>query len=549
MKKLLGILLTFVMLFTVTSVAFATTLTASAASADTLNFNVTCDGANEVTKNTGDIITVTFTIENQADTTAGYNISSYANEIYYDHNFFEEVENSAKIATGVNGYSKFDVYSWGEHRAFFNGFQIPTVQYAAKQVIGTFQLKILATEGSSTINSVDGTMFAYDVDPYTLTKTGLVVNIGSTQTPQGYEITFNANGGTGTMTAVSGVSGAYTLPACTFTAPTGKQFKGWATSASGDIITSLDVTANTTLYAIWEDLDHTHNFTVLQYDEAQHWYKCDSCSEIDTKENHKDGTATCLAKAVCSVCEQPYGEKNANNHAKDTFIYQPNADGTTHTKKHECCGAVAVADETHTWGADDKCTACGVDKEHEHSFTDELASPEYKVTDATCQAKATYYKSCECGAVGTETFEYGEKDMSNHTMTTFTYTANEDGLTHTKKNECCGTVVISDEAHTYDAENKCICGAEKTVTPPVHTHSYSSEWSKNDTEHWHECECGEKADKAAHSYDENGKCVCGAESAVDQTDEDTSWFLWLFIIILIIGVIVVYLIQRKRRYW
>ena len=68
-----------------------------------------------------------------------------------------------------------------------------------------------------------------------------------------YTVSFDANGGTGTMAAVTGISGSYTLPACTFTAPEGQQFKGWATSPSGEVITgtSINVTANTTLYAIW----------------------------------------------------------------------------------------------------------------------------------------------------------------------------------------------------------------------------------------------------------------------------------------------------------
>ena len=69
-----------------------------------------------------------------------------------------------------------------------------------------------------------------------------------------HTVSFNANGGTGTMADVTGVSGEYTLPACTFTAPANKQFKGWATSASGTVITgtSITVSADTKLYAIWE---------------------------------------------------------------------------------------------------------------------------------------------------------------------------------------------------------------------------------------------------------------------------------------------------------
>ena len=80
-----------------------------------------------------------------------------------------------------------------------------------------------------------------------------------------YTVSFNANGGTGSMADVTGVSGEYTLPANGFTAPSGKQFKGWATSAGGSVIsgTTIDVTANTTLYAIWEDIPVTeYNITV-----------------------------------------------------------------------------------------------------------------------------------------------------------------------------------------------------------------------------------------------------------------------------------------------
>ena len=80
-----------------------------------------------------------------------------------------------------------------------------------------------------------------------------------------YTVSFNANGGTGTMADVTDISGEYTLPANGFTAPDGKQFKGWSTSADGTVIsgTTIVVTANTTLYAIWEDIPVTeYNITV-----------------------------------------------------------------------------------------------------------------------------------------------------------------------------------------------------------------------------------------------------------------------------------------------
>ena len=71
-----------------------------------------------------------------------------------------------------------------------------------------------------------------------------------------YTVSFGANGGTGSMADATGISGEYTLPANGFTAPDGKQFKGWATSASGTVITgtSITVSADTTLYAIWTNI-------------------------------------------------------------------------------------------------------------------------------------------------------------------------------------------------------------------------------------------------------------------------------------------------------
>lgn len=36
--------------------------------------------------------------------------------------------------------------------------------------------------------------------------------------------------------------------------------------------------------------------------------------------------------------------------------------------------------------------------------------------------------------------------------------------------------------------------------PPSHPHSYGTDWKYDDNNHWHECECGDKTDVAAHSY-------------------------------------------------
>lgn len=70
-----------------------------------------------------------------------------------------------------------------------------------------------------------------------------------------YTVTFDANGGSGTMADATGISGAYNLPACTFTAPAGKKFKAWKVNnteyAPG---TSIRVSSATTVTAVWESI-------------------------------------------------------------------------------------------------------------------------------------------------------------------------------------------------------------------------------------------------------------------------------------------------------
>ena len=121
-----------------------------------------------------------------------------------------------------------------------NGFTAPAGQ----------QFKGWATSASGTV--ITGTSI-------TVTENTTLYAIWEPIPVTTYTVSFNANGGTGTMADVTGVTGSYTLPTCTFTAPSGKQFKGWATSASGAVITdaSITVTADTTLYAIWEPIPVT----------------------------------------------------------------------------------------------------------------------------------------------------------------------------------------------------------------------------------------------------------------------------------------------------
>ena len=70
-----------------------------------------------------------------------------------------------------------------------------------------------------------------------------------------YTVTFAANGGTGSMTDATGVSGEYTLPENGFTAPDGKQFKAWSVDGNEKAVgDKINVAADTTVTAVWENI-------------------------------------------------------------------------------------------------------------------------------------------------------------------------------------------------------------------------------------------------------------------------------------------------------
>lgn len=68
-----------------------------------------------------------------------------------------------------------------------------------------------------------------------------------------YNVSFDANGGNGTMSELLLTSSNYTLPECTFTPPADYGFLGWSYSADGEVINTptITLTENITLYAKW----------------------------------------------------------------------------------------------------------------------------------------------------------------------------------------------------------------------------------------------------------------------------------------------------------
>ena len=97
-------------------------------------------------------------------------------------------------------------------------------------------------------------------------------------------------------------------------------------------------TATCTAFARCEVCDQeygekaAHEYNVLQYDETNHWYKCENCTATTTPVAHSGGTATCIALAECGTCHQTYGNYNYNNHSTtETVLKNAVAAGYTHT--------------------------------------------------------------------------------------------------------------------------------------------------------------------------------------------------------------------------
>ena len=129
----------------------------------------------------------------------------------------------------------------------------------------------------------------------------------------------------------------------------------------------------------------------------------------------------------------------------------------------------------------------------EHAYDQEIATDEYKASDATCTAKATYYKSCVCGAKSTETFESGEVNASNHTGTLSGWQT--DSSSHWKEYPCCGAKaddvahtfkwVIDKEATTAEKGSKheecTVCGYKKAAVEIPATGSSTGETTPDET--------------------------------------------------------------------
>lgn len=97
--------------------------------------------------------------------------------------------------------------------------------------------------------------------------------------------------------------------------------------------------------------------STYKYNGEGHWTACATCgTPMSNQEAHTGGTADCQHKAVCGVCGQPYGELDASNHTGGIRWAQT---AETHQAFYLCCGAAAGAEANHSWNDESVCTECG----------------------------------------------------------------------------------------------------------------------------------------------------------------------------------------------
>lgn len=217
------------------------------------------------------------------------------------------------------------------------------------------------------------------------------------------KIKYNSNGGTGTMTnpAIE-LDKEFTFPKCEYVAPNGKHFKGWQVDNTvykvGDKRVFTKDDQNKEIKAVWEEhtfdqkLKEVNGVSTLK-DKATCttnaiYYKSCACGQVSTTETFEDKDTKLGHEYTKQIKDEKYLKSQGSNcQEHDAYWYVCSR-----------CDASAKDDEN----AQDKYYESA--EVGNHVYDQEVESSEYLATPATCMTPARYYKSCICGAKGTEAF-------------------------------------------------------------------------------------------------------------------------------------------------
>ena len=142
---------------------------------------------------------------------------------------------------------------------------------------------------------------------------------------------------------------------------------------------------------------------------------------------------------------------------------------------------------------------------HEHDHSDEWSSDEDE-----------HWHECECGDK-IDVDEHKGNTPDCVTPSTCDECGKElskvDPENHTGKTEIRDAKPATEYEDGYTGDTYCAdCGElleEGKVIPATHEHNHSDEWSSDDDEHWHECECGDKDDIGPHIFVDGECIICG----------------------------------------
>ena len=236
---------------------------------------------------------------------------------------------------------------------------------------------------------------------------------------------------------------------------------------------------------------------------------CTVCDNTwDYWESHMwSGTATCTSGRTCTDCggsSEPLGHDWGawtQNSDEETHTRICKRD-TSHTETENCHGGTA------TCTAKAVCTVCGGEygEMAAHSFTAEKAEAQYLKSAATCTEKAIYYKSCAvCGLSSEGTADEATFFSGNALDHNWgAWTSNEDGAhTRTCTVDGCSAGTQTENCIDANKDHKCdICDY------------IISECADDNKDH--KCDyCGKKLTEhtgGKATCKDKAKCeVCGAE--------------------------------------
>ena len=256
--------------------------------------------------------------------------------------------------------------------------------------------------------------------------------------------------------------------------------------------------------------DHDWNTSSWEKDATGHWHKCNTagCTEKKDFATHSGGTATCTAKANCSVCGEPHGDLAAHDYTAQ--IKKPEA-----LKSEGNCRDVAVYYYS--------CSACGeVENNDSHTFNGDKVPGTHVGGTALVNQSEENHKTQTDGYTGdtkclgcNEIIGYGQSIPAGAHTPANVWSTN--GTHHWK--ECsvvgCGVVIdgsmaehSSTGANVATCQKAAVCDVCGVSYGTVADHDWNtSSWESSANGHWHKCNtagCTETKDFETHTPDHQG---------------------------------------------